>query len=169
MTQEKAAILDAQDLPLDATQAYEEAIAASKADFETFMNLAVLYFVCTDSGYATHHSLSQEFVNYAWERAHELLDKAESRFGAQSEIAFWRQYFRFVVLGEPPFIETCEQLVESGSSLVPAFYLFTSPGGEKYRQQAQQLLDLVKDGTTTKKRYILSILAKRLKVANLQE
>ena len=58
MAKEKALALDAQDLPLEAAQAYEEAIAASDADVETFINLAVLYFVCVDGGYAPHHHLS---------------------------------------------------------------------------------------------------------------
>ena len=120
MAKEKALMLDAQDLPLDAAQAYEEAIAASDADFETFMNLAVLYFVCTDGGYAAHHNLSPEFVNDAWDRAYELLDEAESRFGNQAEMTFWRHYFRFVGLGAAPFIKTCQHLLESGDSLVPS-------------------------------------------------
>ncbi|MDH3604508.1 MAG: hypothetical protein OEU26_33290 [Candidatus Tectomicrobia bacterium] len=169
MTKEEAMMLDAQDLPVDAAQVYEKVIAASDADFDTFMNLAVLYFVCVDGGYATHHGLSREFINDAWERAYELLDEAESRFGKQSEITFWRYYFRFVVLGEAPLIETCKDLLQSGSSLVPSFYLFTSPGGDLYRSQALQLLERVKEGTTAKQRYIRSILAKRLNVVNAPE
>jgi hypothetical protein len=169
MAKEKALMLDAQDVPVEAAQAYEEAVAASDADFETFMNLAVLYFVCADEGYAVHHRLSADFVNYAWDRAYELLDEAESRFGKQSEIAFWRHYFRFVVLGEAPFIQTCKHLLESGDSLVPSFYIFTSPGGEPYRAQALKLFELVKAETTTKQRYIRSILAKRLQVVNATE
>jgi hypothetical protein len=169
MTKADAVTLDAQDMPVDAAQAYEAAIAASDADFDTFMNLAVLYFVCVDGGYATHHGLSQEFINYAWERAYEVLDEAESKFGQQSEITFWRHYFRFVVLGEAPFIETGKYLLQSGTSLVPSFYLFTSPGGDPYRPQALQLLERVKEGKTAKQRYIRSILAKRLKVINASE
>ena len=169
MTKEEAMALDAQDLPLEAARAYEDAIASSEADFDTFMNLAVLYFVCVDGGYATHHGLSQEFIDHAWERAYELLDEAESKFGNQTEIAFWRHYFRFVVLGEAPFIKTCERFLQSGTSLVSSFYLFTSPGGDQYRPQALQLLELVKEGTTAKQRYIRSILEKRLKVVNTPE
>jgi hypothetical protein len=108
-------------------------------------------------------------VNDAWDRAYELLDEAESRFGQQSEIAFWRPYFRFVVLGEAPFIKTCQHLLASGDSLVPSFYLFTSPGGEPYRAQALKLFEWVKAGTTAKQRYIRSILAKRLQVVNATE
>ncbi len=163
MLKENAVMLDAQDLPLEATRAYEEVIADCDADFETFMNLAVLYFVCVDGGYATHHHLTPEFINYAWDRAYEVLDEAESRFGPQSEGVFWRHYFRFVVLGEAPFIQTCEYLLASGPSLVPSFYLFTSPGGEPYRPQALALFEQVKAGTTARQRYIRSMLEKRLK------
>jgi hypothetical protein len=56
--------------------------------------------------------LSPEFVNDAWDRAYELLDEAESRFGQQSEIIFWRHYFRFVVLGEAPFISSSRGCLE---------------------------------------------------------
>ena len=121
MTKEEAMTLDAQDLPLEAARAYEEAIASSDADFDTFINLAVLYFVCVDGGYAAHHGLSQEFVDHAWERAYELLDEAESKFGKQTEIAFWRHYFRFVVLGEAPFIKTCERFLSLALRWCPRF------------------------------------------------
>jgi hypothetical protein len=113
--------------------------------------------------------LSPEFVNDAWDRAYELLDEAESRFGQQAEIIFWRHYFRFVVLGEAPFIQTCQHLLASGVSLVPSFYLLTSPGGEHYRAQALKLLKLVNEGSTAKQRYIRSILAKRLQAVNVLE
>jgi hypothetical protein len=65
--------------------------------------------------------LSPEFLNDAWDRAYELLDEAESRFGQQSEIIFWRHYFRFVVLGEAPFIQTCQRLWHQVCPLFPRF------------------------------------------------
>lgn len=160
ITKEIASKFDAQDRPIDAVKAYEKAITEQDADLETFLNLAVLYFMCTDYGYIAHHKLSNEFVEKAWKRANEVLKEAESKFGKQAEIDFWRYYFRFVVLGDKPFIEIAENL--SRSSLVPYFYLFTSPRGERYRQKAQQLLELVRDGTTAKKRYIKSILEGKL-------
>jgi hypothetical protein len=75
MAKEKALKLDAQDLPLDAAQAYEEAVAASEADFETFMNLAVLYFVCTDGGYAVMN------LDYGHWRAENQFEGEEIRGG----------------------------------------------------------------------------------------
>lgn len=160
--QELAKIADARDYPREAALAYEIVLQQYEANLDTFLDLAVLYFVCTDFGYSAHHHLLPEFSAKAYERALEILDKAEKRFGQETEISFWRQYFQYVVLGDEPFVETCEQLVHSGSSLIPYFYLFTSLKGEKYRPQAQQLFEMVKDGATAKKRYIRSILESRV-------
>lgn len=77
------------------------------ADLETYINLAVLYFVYTDFGYIAHHDLSKEFVETAWNRVNELLSEAEAHFGRHPEIEFWMRYFRFVVLGEEPFDKEC--------------------------------------------------------------
>jgi len=162
MAREDAPLFGKRDEPVQAAQAYEQAIQESTGDLDLFLNLAVLYFVCTDPGYASHHRLSDDFVKIAWDKANKVLDEAESRFGTQAEIIFWRHYFRFVVLGEEPFVDTCRQLAHSSPSLVPYFYLFTSPGGWEYRREAEQLLELVRDGTTAKKRYIRSILKDRL-------
>lgn len=159
---EQAAAFDAQDRPMEATQAYEKAMRVGEANLETYLNLAVLYFVCTDGGYLAHHNLSEEFIDAAWRRANELLDEAQSRFGSQAEIEFWRRYFSFIVLGEEPFVRECEKLVRSHSTLLPFFYLFTSPSGEKYLKQAQQLFEAVKDGATAKKRYVRSVLEQKL-------
>jgi len=160
--QELAKIADSRDYPREAALAYEIAIQKYEASLDTILDLAVLYFVCTDFGYSAHHHLLPEFSAKAYERALEILDIAEDRWGQKVEIVFWRQYFRYVVLGDDPFVEMCEQLARSSSSLIPYFYLFTSIEGEKYRPQAQQLFELVKDGTTAKKRYIRSILESRV-------
>lgn len=160
---ERAAALDEQDRPLDAIQAYETAIREPDADIETYLNLAVLYFVCRDFGYLTYHRLPNEFVDTAWRRANELLDEAEVRFGRHAEIDFWNKYFRFVVLGEEPFYEECLKLAREGSSLIPYFHLFTSPEGEQYRDEVRRLFESVRDGSTAKKRYIKGIVESRLK------
>lgn len=160
---EEAATFDAADRPVEAARAYEMAITEAGADLDTFLNLAVLYFQCTDHGYLSHHRLSNDFIAHSWERANQLLLEAAARFGAHPEIEFWRKYFAFVVLGAEPFFEECEALVRSGISLVPYFYLFTSPNGERHRQQAQRLFESVAAGRTAKERYIRGILEKRLR------
>ena len=159
---EEAAKWDAMDQPLEAAKAYESAITESGTTVETFLDLAVLYFKCTDPGYFSQHHLPDDFVDLAWRRANAVLGHAEILFGWHPEIAFWRRYFSFVRLGDEPFDDECERLAGSGKSLVPYFYLFTTKRGEQYREKAQELLDAVKSGRTARERYIRSILEPRL-------
>ena len=155
---DKAAALDAKEQPVEAAEAYEAAIAKSEADLDTYLNLAVLYFVCNDGGYAAHHKLSEPFLNKAWNRMTDLLDEAAQRFGPSAEISFWKRYFEFILRGDDPFYAECQRLVQDGTTLVPYFHLFTSPDGEKYKDEAQKLLALVQSGSTEKERYIKSVL-----------
>jgi hypothetical protein len=151
--------LDAQQSPVQAAWAYEIAIKKSDADLELFLNLAVLYFECLDFGYAAHHKLSDRFVQGAGLRILEVIKEAEDRFGPHSELDFWRLYFNYIYGGCEPFDNECEELVVRGDSLVPYVYLFTSSGKKHYQQKAEELLELVKDGLTERKRYIKSLLS----------
>lgn len=157
---EQAAALVYREQPIEAAQAYETVIASGEAELDTYLNLAVLYFVCTDGGYATAWSLPTNFINVAGNRMFALLNEAEQRFGMQAEIEFWKKYFAFISLGEEPFDDACTALVECGTSLVPFFYLFafTGPEGKQYRLQAEQLLLTVSAELTEKERYIKSVL-----------
>lgn len=165
-TRDKAAAFDAQDLPAEAAQAYEQAIAEGDADLDTYIDLAVLYFECNDEGYYAYHHLSDDFIERAWNRTFELLDEAESNFGKHAEIEFWRHFFRYIYGGGPEFIPLAEELAATGESLVPYFYLYafnkrtTHDVGEgrKYFDKGRELYDLVKDDSTAKKRYITSVL-----------
>lgn len=153
-----AAQWDALDKPIEAAQAYEEALTDSEVIIDTYLKLAVLYFVCNDGGYAAYHKLSLEFVNKAWDRMFQLLDEAEKRFGRQGEIDFWRHYFKFILLGEDPAYESSESLVLNNITIIPSFHLLTSPQSKQYWEQAEQLLELVTAGSTVKDRYIRSVL-----------
>lgn len=155
---ELALKFDAQISPVEAAWAYEVAINEPNVEIELFLNLAVLYFGCVDYGYAAHHHLSSDFVSGTWTRAFEILDKAEERFGKHTEVEFWRLYFSYVYSEEEPIDNTCMTLAQRKDSLVPYLYLFTSSGKKQYLNQAQELLELVKDGSTERKRYIKSVL-----------
>jgi esterase/lipase superfamily enzyme len=93
---DRAAYFDAHERPVEAAKAYEEAIRKNCASLETYLNLAALYFVCQYGGYAAHHRLAEEFLNQAWNRFGQVLNEAEAKFGPDSEIDFWRHYFRFM-------------------------------------------------------------------------
>jgi hypothetical protein len=95
---DRAAYFDAHERPVDAAKAYEEAIRKNCASLETYLNLAALYLVCQVGGYAAHHRLAEEFLNQAWNRFGQVLNEAEAKFGRDSEIDFWRRYFRFMAL-----------------------------------------------------------------------
>lgn len=149
---------DAQISPVEAVWAYEVAVNEPDVELEVFLNLAVLYFECGDYGYAAHHHLSGDFVSAAWNRAFEILDKAKERFGEQTEVDFWRLYFPYIYSEEEPIDNACLTLTQRNNSLVPYLYLFTASGKKQYLTQAQELLELVRDGTTARKRYIKSVM-----------
>jgi hypothetical protein len=155
---ERAAYYDAHDDPVNATEAYEEAILSPHADLETYLNLAVLYFCCWDFGYLSHHHLTDEFVAKTWDRPNELLNEATTRFGNNAEIEFWRIYFPWFWVKEPLIVDECKKIVESSDTLIPYFYLYSVTSDEQYYPYVVRLLETVKDRTTEKKRFIWSII-----------
>jgi len=153
-----AAQLDQEERVVEAAWAYERAIATGQAELAAFLDLAVLYFYATDFGMLSHHHLSDGFAQAAWERSFQVLDEAEQRFGPNTEIAFWRRYFPYVRLGEPPFVEECEAIASTGSSLVPYFHLYAASGGDVHREQAAELYKAVKPARTSRQRWIKNVL-----------
>lgn len=153
---------DAEDRPVEAADAYEEALAGQEAgvNYGTFIDLAVLYFVCNDGGYAAHHSLSQSFLERAWERMFALPTAGVARFAEHPELTFWSSYFAYFWLGGEPFEQQCIELVATGQTLVPYFYLFAFAltDSDIYQSKASELRRQVEAGRTAKERYVLSIL-----------
>ena len=155
---DKALRLDAEERPREAAAAYEVAIEVADSDLETYLNLAVLYWVATDFGYAGYHKLENAFVERAGRRDHEILDEGERRFGSNNEIDFWRYYFDYVSLGEAARPGHCKTLAERGPSLVPYFHLFELADGRRHRDEAKELLALFDPPETERGRYIYSML-----------
>ncbi|MDP3938768.1 MAG: hypothetical protein Q8R92_11630 [Deltaproteobacteria bacterium] len=149
----------AQDLPAAARE-YERAVRDVGATLETYLNLAVLYFVLVDPGEASTRGLSADFVNAAWRRATELLEEASDRFGSNSEIEFWKRYFRFVVVGDAFLPEECEELAKSGGSLVPYFFLSSACDDNRYCEQTEVLREQVRARETARQRYVYDMLQK---------
>lgn len=161
---DEALTFDSEDRPLDAIEAYERLLAAEdgETELEDWLNLAVLYFACTDPAYAGVHELEPLMVRRGWTRSRELLNEAEERFGERAEIDFWRGYFRWIVEPDAPFENQCKDMVEAGSSLVPTFYLLSTTGDQRWQEPARELLLSVEGGATTRERYIRSILRSQL-------
>lgn len=168
---EAAALYDAEERPVEAIAAYEAATRQVDANIDSYINLAVLYFSCFDLGYAAYHKLPKEIFEHSLDHALELLDEAEQRFGRDPDVEFWRLYMRFIYL-EDSDEQAFYRLATTVDSLLPYLYLyaftFDGPPGqgrhpEVYRSQAEQLLELVKEGMTEKDRYIRSVLEAALR------
>ena len=155
--------LDHEERARDAVDAYEALIVSGEARLEDYLDLAVLYLQCGDGGFVAQHHLTQEFVDRAWERVAQVLDEAESRFGDHNEVAFWRLYKQDVV-GDEVQIDDVITLAQRGPSLVPYFFLFASDGGERYVDEARQLMDIC-HGRTTRERLIRSFLTSHVQDA----
>lgn len=154
---EDARELDAEDDLVAAARTYEEALRAGEDGLPAILDLAVLYFTLLDPGEAAANHLSGDFLDQAWERANELLQRAHAEFGPNSEIGFWSRYFEYIVLGGDEFIDDCRSLANADESLVPFFYLWAAAEGKEYSNEARQLYHLVSSGKTARERYIRSM------------
>lgn len=152
--------LDSEDRPVEAADAYEEALRCSEegVSMDTYVDLAVLYFVCNDGGYAAHHHLPRSFLERAWNRMFQLPAAAEMKFGKNPELAFWPRYFEYFWLNGEPFTEECIAMVADGRTLVPYFYLYAFTDTEDVTAHTIELRRQVELGQTAKARYIRSVL-----------
>lgn len=164
-TKELAKKLDGERRIVEASHVYEELITSSDADMHTYINLATIYFVANDLGFAAHFDLEPSFVEWAWRRIPQLLEEARQRFGNRVEIEFWQIYIPFILLGDEIDEKQLLNLIQKEQTLVPYLYLFifTENGKHIYRKQAESLLEEVNDASTEKKRYIKSVLESGLR------
>jgi hypothetical protein len=156
--QDVAARLDAQERPSEAAWAYELAIQEPDAKLHVFIDLAVLYFVCSDFGYASAKHLPAEFVNAAYERIFAVLDAAERRWGSKVEIDFWRLYIPARILGDEEPEEAYRRLAARDDALLPGVQLFQLSGGAEHAESVKTLWSIVKDATTERGRYLRSVM-----------
>jgi len=159
--EEQARKADAEDKPLQATMAYERVLNEGGGDLQFCLDAALVYLQCCDGGYIAAHRLPSDLVQRAYERALQILDQAERRFGAYNELDFWRYYLDFLVLGRDADPRKCEAIAVRGPSLVPYFHLYALSGGERFESQARQLLEEMKEGRTARQRHIRSVLKSR--------
>ena len=146
-----------------AADCYEEVIQAGDASIEAYLNLAVLYWQCTDYAFNVHYRLTFDLIDHSAKRYPELLQEAERRFPHESEIKFWILYCAYITAGGPDFVEECEALVTTGSkSLVPYFYIYDAHQGDKYEAEAKLLLEECLKSATVKNKYIVSVTESKL-------
>lgn len=87
------------------------------------------------------------------------------RFGQTPSVAFWRVYFRWVVLGERPNIAQLEPLVADDKTLEPYLALVALSKDAESIRGANKLYEAVKDGVTERQRYVRSVVESLLRNA----
>ena len=151
-----------------AASLYEQVIHGEDVTLDAYLNLSVLYWQCIEPGFlVAGQRVEHDLFMYAAKRYTTVLHEAEKKFGFIPEIEFWRLYFGFITLGEPPFDEECKIIVtKPGSTLVPYFYLYSVVSEQQYSQPSIELLTLCNALPTTKNRYIVSVIEAVASYAN---
>ena len=80
--------------PLKAALTYKEIVQLNESNLEIFLNLAVIYFLMMDYGFAEYHKISDDYLEKAEESFYKILKLAERKFGRNSEIEFWKYYYK---------------------------------------------------------------------------
>lgn len=165
MTLEDAVAADRKgDLQLAAV-GYEE-VLAGEASVEAVLNLAVVYWLATDTGMAAEKKLSPNFLATAGRRIPELLAVAQRRYPTSTEARFWRRYIAWADLGEPFGSAECRELLrEDPAALVPAMHLFAASQGTEAEAEALELLRRCQEDGTTRAQYVASVIQGVLKRA----
>ena len=168
---ERARAMDVAERPVEAIAAYEQAVTEPDTELNVFLDLAVLYFVCFDFGYAAHHRLPDDLMRSTWDGFDAALDAAQERFGPHPEILCWRMYIDFII-GRTRDTgldhRKLQELLATGQTILPYMCLFTSLAGldhdsrQPYRAGAMQLLQASQPRQTERQRYVFSVLESAL-------
>lgn len=124
---DQARELDERGKILEAISEYERNSDSENFRLDDLINLSFLYFLVIDPGFSTANNLSGQYIDNCFSRCLELLDIAESKYGNNSEIDFWRKYYPHIFLGEKDFIDECVDFVNRDkNNFVPYFYLINA-------------------------------------------
>lgn len=151
--------LDLRQDVLPCAAAYTDAMVEPSAPLEVFINLAFLYWNCTDPGFSGAHHLDSQFVRLAGDRYGEVLQAALTRWPHAVEPQFWEKYFDFAGLGGPDFVDECLGWAQApGAPDVLALHIYDQTGDERWLPTVARLLREAEHCPTTKNRYIASVL-----------
>jgi hypothetical protein len=143
---------------VEAGEVYEN-IIASRRDLDAYVDLAILYWQATSSGFSTYYRLDEEFVAFASTRYQVLLHDAAIVHSGRVEPEFWRLYIGVIEYGDPEFIDRCKQFVASEPDcLVPYLHLHVTSESDRYLEKAIELAAECKAAPSVKNNYILSVL-----------
>jgi hypothetical protein len=140
---------------------YEELVVSAEATIRDYVNLAFLYWQCTEFGFASAMKLDEDFIARSEQRHVDMLGEAEERFGPNPEVQFWRRYLAWAYLGEPDFTVEAKRMLAEGVTAA-AFYLFTVSDGKECRDEALDILEAARSVPTHMSKYVASIIESTL-------
>lgn len=109
---------------IKAIELYEEEIREGIASLDSYINLAVLYWLFAIDDFS--HGLPQDVVDkwniIGYYRFPIIIGMGKKKFPMNAEILFWEKYLICVFNGESFPEETCTSY-DDGESLVPCFFI----------------------------------------------
>jgi len=147
----------------DALAEYRRRLADHASD-ELIADFIVFCWQAVDPGRVATLNLSDELVDACAYQLSELLKLAATACGKRSAPLFWKRYIEWADLAEALSIDECKLfMLRSPAYVEPAFYVFLASGGAEMRSEAMSLLAQYSDATTTRSRYVRSVLESRLR------
>jgi hypothetical protein len=163
MTYDEAVRIDEQGKLAEAAMAYEKYLESNPSDVEAILDLAFVYWQATDGGVAADQHLPMSFLDLAEARWKQLFRQAKEFHPERSDVAFWEKYILWADLGEPLEENECREFLRRQPQYPdPGFALFSWSGGTEAREAAQQLLRRCSTSSTTRCRYIVSVIESTL-------
>jgi hypothetical protein len=135
---------------------------ADHANDELIADFIVFCWQAVDPGRVATLDLSDELVDACADQLSELLKLATTTCGKWSAPLFWKRYIEWADLAEVLSIDECKLFMHRSAEYVePAFFVFLASGGAEMRSEAMILLAQHSDATTTRSRYVRSVLESR--------
>lgn len=155
---EVARQLDQQHRPVEAAWAYEIAQARSEVGRDAVLDLAAIYFLCQDPGFAAAHDIPQAFAEAASTRLFDLLQQARDTFENDADIEAWQLYARERISFEDVDDSLYERLALAGESELALVRLYISSGGQRFSRETRIIEAELLRTHTERARYLASLI-----------
>lgn len=165
MSENDAIRLDREGKIEAAAAAYEALISSGDFSNTELVNLIVIYWQSTDYGFSLGKGLSSDFMAHAGERLNSFFRRIDKDRFPDASVAFWRRYIAWADYGSELTNQYCYQLLRLNPQyLEPAMYIFSSTNGQECRPEAVKLLAQCAMESTTRSKYIESVLLAVMKL-----
>lgn len=157
----KARLLDSSGDIVGAIRGYEEALRQGQMTNGDIINLAFLYGLTWDFGFASANNVPNDVVRSTADGYSDFIRSVSDQFGSWGDLQFVQVYFpwAFLGLGEDTEIEAqMKSLLQTGQSLLPVLHLWSSERPAEHASERGALLASVEGESTSKADFVRSVL-----------